>query len=58
MYWYTDDNQSCKALIRGDGKILTLVSCYPCEEPYTNFRAKVVDGYLKGIDATGLFEYK
>ncbi len=50
--------QHCKALVRGDGKILSPVDCHgpPIEvKPECIAKAQVVDGYLRGYDGMYLW---
>lgn len=46
-----------RALVRGDGKILSTVDRYKTDCSLCSYFAENVNGYLKGIDAVGMYEY-
>ena len=47
-----------RALVRGDDKILSTVDKFNAECNQCDFFAENNNGFLKGIDAVGMYEYK
>ncbi len=60
-WWQEGESETAllrSAFVRGDGRVLSYVRCGRTDAPSHNkWRAEIVDGYLVGTEACGMYAY-